>query len=194
MINRNDEVQQLEVELKELKAAFDKYFMGIDRVAPLKLRDDLNKKINRFLTQVGNNTAKRFRAQSLKASYVSLNSYWTRTTKQIEEGTYYRDRQRLKHKNDLAEAAEVVKPPVAKAKEARPPARGNEAVDKLYKSFLTARSRVGQSSNISAEAFRENLRRQSETIKKRYNCERVEFKVALKDGKAVLKAIPKMKS
>ena len=55
---------------------------------------------------------------------------------------------------------------------------------------MKARDKCGQASEMSYESVREVLSRQVRTIKSRYRCNSVKFKVTVEDGKAKVTAVP----
>ncbi len=61
----------------------------------------------------------------------------------------------------------------------------------LYKVYMDAKKRTGEASNLSVDALRSQIAKQVPQIRQKHGCEQVDFKVVLKDGKAMLKAIPK---
>ncbi len=66
-----------------------------------------------------------------------------------------------------------------------------QRLQQLYKVYMDAKKRTGEASNLSFEALRSQIAKQVPQIRQKHNCETVDFKVVLKDGKAMLKAIPK---
>lgn len=66
-----------------------------------------------------------------------------------------------------------------------------QRLQQLYKVYMDAKKRTGEASNLSFEALRSQIAKQVPQIRQKHNCEQVDFKVVLKDGKAMLKAIPK---
>ena len=90
-----DEVQTLSESVKKLRQEYDKYFMGLERLEPLKARDEVKKTMRRLMSEsLNKGTAKRFKLQSLQASLISYEAHWNRITRQIEEGTFKRDKLR----------------------------------------------------------------------------------------------------
>ena len=61
----------------------------------------------------------------------------------------------------------------------------------LHKVYVDAKKRTGESSSLTLEGLRAQVAKQVPAIRAKHNCEAVDFKVVLKDGKAMLKAIPK---
>jgi hypothetical protein len=66
-----------------------------------------------------------------------------------------------------------------------------QRLQQLYKVYMDAKKRTGEASSLSFEALRSQIAKQVPQIRQKHNCETVDFKVVLKDGKAMLKAIPK---
>lgn len=84
--------------IDRLKVMYEQYFMGIQKLAPAQLHRDADRQI-RELTQLNiRNTALRFRFANLTQKFGSYNTYWRRTMRQIEQGKYLRDIQRVARK------------------------------------------------------------------------------------------------
>ncbi len=77
--------------LDRLKTLYEQYFLGIQKQAPAFLHTDIERKL-RDLTQLSiRNTGLRYRLATLQQKFGSYNSYWRRTLRQIENGTYFRN-------------------------------------------------------------------------------------------------------
>jgi uncharacterized coiled-coil DUF342 family protein len=181
------EIAQLEKKLNQLKTEYDKYFAGIERIEPSRLRDEVQRIIRQAGTWHITNTGMKFKRDNLIAQFNSYTQYWNRILRRIEEGTYERDVFKMK----LKEQAGPLNPlqPAAST-----PAEKNsgDGYDSVYKELMSARKKAGISTNsMDRRAFEENLKRQSESIKKKYGASRVDFVVGEKDGKPVIKAVPK---
>ncbi len=85
-----------EVRLARLKALYEQWFQGIERIEPSIARKELERVLELLKREQPRNTALRFRCQQLSARYGTYGIYWGRIAKQIEEGTYRRDLQRAK--------------------------------------------------------------------------------------------------
>lgn len=200
-----DPLVHAEQALKKLKSAYEKYFVGIERVEPAKERDALKKEVHRLLTDRTINTARKFRIQSLQASLITHESYWDRVVKQIEEGTHRRDvfrlRQRERQLQDQAQTESSPQEEQGTSQQAKPTTREKQPVQrrtafpdslvKLHDAYLRARVSTGDNRPLSIDAFATIVKKTMTNIKTQYKCQRVEFKVAVKQGKAVLKAVPK---
>jgi hypothetical protein len=97
-------LKDLETRLDRLKALYEMYFQGIERLEPAVPRKQVDRMFEMLRREQPRTTHLRFRYQSLTQRYTTLQTYWRRITRQIEEGTYRRDIQRLKRK-DAARSA-----------------------------------------------------------------------------------------
>jgi hypothetical protein len=61
----------------------------------------------------------------------------------------------------------------------------------LYDVYMQAKKRTGEQSSLTMDGLRKQIEKQIPAIKAKHKCETVDFKVVLKDGKAMLKAVPK---
>jgi hypothetical protein len=177
----------LEKKLNELKTEYDKYFSGIERIEPSRLRGDVQRMIRQAGTWHITNTALKFKRDNLVAQFNSYTQYWNRILRRIEDGTYERDVFKMK----LKERSGPLNPSKPAAAD---PSKGSSGAgfDSVYNALMSARKKAGVSTNsMDRAAFEENLRRQSEVIKKKYGASRVDFVVGEKDGKPVVKAVPK---
>ncbi|WP_375769927.1 hypothetical protein NR798_03290 [Archangium gephyra] len=92
----------------------------------------------------------------------------------------------------------AARPPAAKPAGARPPVAASGAGlsdDKLksvYDAYVAAkRQNKEDTSKMNYDSIAATLRKQVPELMKQHNAKSVEFKVVIKDGKAVLKAVPK---
>jgi hypothetical protein len=77
--------------LERVKTLYEQYFLGIQKQAPQFLHTDIERKL-RDLTQLQiRNTGLRYRLATLQQKFGAYNSYWKRTLRQIENGTYLRN-------------------------------------------------------------------------------------------------------
>src|SRR5215468_2738417 len=81
----------VEIALEELKAAYEQYFLGIERLPPVKEHQTLRKRFEQLRSTFNRTTSVRFRVQSLSSKVLSYERLWQRTMEEIENGTYKRD-------------------------------------------------------------------------------------------------------
>lgn len=84
-------LEELESRIERLKALYEQYFMGIEKLEPLVPRKDVDRRIQILRREQVRNTAQRFKFQTLVQRYNSFQQYWARVAREIENGTYHRD-------------------------------------------------------------------------------------------------------
>ncbi len=85
-IAMEEELVTLDKKLNRVRVLYDQYFMGIERLPPEMMRNDLDKAFMRSKIQRCRSTALKFRFRSTRQKYTSLKSYWDRIIRLIEEG------------------------------------------------------------------------------------------------------------
>ncbi|HET9623562.1 MAG TPA: hypothetical protein VFP84_19455, partial [Kofleriaceae bacterium] len=81
----------LDAALDRVKVLYEQYFLGIQKQPPTFLHTDIERKIRDIMQLQVRNTALRYRFATLQQKFGSYNSYWRRTLRQIENGTYARN-------------------------------------------------------------------------------------------------------
>lgn len=84
-------LSDVETRLDRLKALYEQWFQGMERLEPTIARKETDRRMVLLRKELPRNTALRFRFQTLVQRYTTLQSYWGRVARQIEEGTYRRD-------------------------------------------------------------------------------------------------------
>lgn len=103
-------VGELETRVDRLRALYEQYFMGIEKMAPSVPHKDVERRIQVLRKEQIRNTAVRFRFQMIIQRYNTYQTHWQRICRQIEEGTYKRDMLRAQRRFKPA-AAEVESDP-----------------------------------------------------------------------------------
>ncbi|HEX7842839.1 MAG TPA: hypothetical protein VF469_35440, partial [Kofleriaceae bacterium] len=80
----------LDTTLDRVRVLYEQYFLGIQKQPPAYLHTDVERKIRELAQIQIRNTALRYRFATLQQKFGSYNSYWRRTLRQIENGTYTR--------------------------------------------------------------------------------------------------------
>src|SRR5437870_5617103 len=85
------EVEELELRVERLRALYDQYFMGIEKLEPQVQKKDVDRRIWVLRREQIRNTGIRFKFQTVMQRYSTFQQYWARTVREIESGTYRRD-------------------------------------------------------------------------------------------------------
>ena len=86
-----EETAELEESLASLRAVYEQYFLGNERLPPTRAHDDFRKRLNKLKSGMVRNTAVKFRISSLHNKFLTYERLWQRTLQEIENGTYKRD-------------------------------------------------------------------------------------------------------
>ncbi len=87
-------LDDLERKIERLRALHESFFLGVERRPPHIPRQELNRLMLETQQVSIRNAAQRFRFQSLSQRWTLLTTYWNRTLREIESGTYRRDLQK----------------------------------------------------------------------------------------------------
>jgi len=190
-----DRLDELEQRMFLLKIEYEKYFTGIERKEPLRDRQEIQRMLRDFIDEPIRSAQQRFRHQSLKSRFQSLELYWTRNLIQMERGTH----NKLKFRADLKEqrAAPGAVPETLSAEQQQVLRERQEQLERedrayrlVFEKYMEARKQCGQAGEISYDAMRDALRNQVRQIKATYNVPSVKFRIVVENGKAKVKAVP----
>jgi hypothetical protein len=85
------ELEDVEVRIDQTRAYYEQYFMGMERVEPQKPRLEIERRIKVLRKEQIRNTAQRFKFNMLVQRFNTLQQYWGRVVREIENGTFKRD-------------------------------------------------------------------------------------------------------
>jgi hypothetical protein len=206
------ECSDIEEAIAALRMSYEQYFLGIDRKPPTNDHKELKRRIERVRSSFTRQTAAKFRVQSIVAKFTTYERLWSRTLMEMENGTYRRDlfkarlhaQDRNKKPEDKQESAPAPAQAPAPAKPAAPAAAAapasnvpgealsDQKLKAVFNAYLTAKKQCREDvSKLSYEQVAANLRKQVPELMKKTGASGVEFKVVIKDGKAILRAVPK---
>jgi hypothetical protein len=196
------EMARLETKVEQLKMEYEQYFCGMVKREPYKLRDEVQKIVTRWSTTTINNTMYKFRFRSLVARYGSMRGYWDRCLREIDEGTFKRDRFRS-NLHDLERKEKKERRGKLDSRLATNEILEQEGFgertdphrcDALYEALLVAKEACGESTaGLDRQGFEHLISKQRELVRQRYDCEEVEFNVTVENAKVKLLAKPKKK-
>jgi len=184
--------EALEAELAALKARYEQYFLGIDRKPPSTAHRLLKQKVDGLKPAMARTTVVKLKVQNLHQKLQTYERLWARTCQEMENGTYHRDlfkaRLHARQREDQIGQTEPAPPRVEKPAD---PLEEHK-LRAIYDSFLAVKQQCGEDiSRVTFDSVASALRKQVPAVLKKHNATSVEFKVAVSEGKAVLKAIPK---
>jgi hypothetical protein len=210
MATIDEELAQLERDIRQLKIEYDQYFGGGRKRPPTEIEWRIELLIKRYAERGGDlKYGQRFRLNNLTQTYAKYKDIFRKRTQQKEEGKVQRhfgaaakaiEAERA-HKNSdkpvetLAALAETAALPPAQGAfrvTCSEPEHEAEKVDQLYQAFLEAKQRAGeQTGKLSRSSFNEFVLKKTKDLRKQKNCRDVEYVVEVVDGQVKLKALVK---
>jgi hypothetical protein len=210
MATIDEELAQLERDIRQLKIEYDQYFGGGRKRPPTEIEWRIELLIKRYAERGGDlKYGQRFRLNNLTQTYAKYKDIFRKKTQQKEEGKVQRhfgaaakaiEAERA-HKNPEkhpeAPAGTPVAPPAGAAQgpfrvTCSEPEREPDKVDQLYQAFLQAKQQAGeQTGKLSRSSFNEFVLKKTKDLQKQKNCRDVEYVVEVVDGQVKLKALVK---
>lgn len=174
-------LDRFEHKLEELRILYEQHFVDILPFAPDKEHKEIKRFKRELLKAPFKNSAKRFRMRQLITRLNTLETYWMRVQKEREEGKYIKDIFRA----DIREAA--IKEAEKMSGESGAAERGFQ---QLFGSYQDAMKKAGmKSDNVNYDAFRNSLIKQARMMKEKHGVKKLNYKIVVKGGKAVVKAV-----
>jgi hypothetical protein len=188
-------LDELERDIEALRLAFEKYFLRVDKAAPVRQRDRLDRKIRGFEGIYLRTTALRFRLAGLRARYVTYGHYWARVLDEIERGVWRRDLHRgmpraTQPPADAAAGAAPAITPATTTPASAPlidPTHAKDVFDRL----VAAKAAVGESTEgLTFPAFLRKLSREAPKLQEQNGGRPLAFDVEVKAGKVRVRVRP----
>ena len=186
----NAKLNEVERAIFRIKVAYEKYFNGIERFEPLKELEDLKRTIREIMLQPINNTQQRYRFTQLKARLSSMEMYWKRNVSMMERGVHPKQQFRANLRANQSQEEAALRQQEARDRQNMERQIEEREFRSVFDQLVDARRQTGQSTDISFDSIKENLKRQRRMIKSKYKCDSVQFRVEIQDGKPKMKAVP----
>lgn len=207
MATIDEELAQLERDIRQLKIEYEMFFGGGRKRPPTEVEWRIELIIKRYSERGGElKYGQRFRYNNLTQTYAKYKDMFRKRTAQREEGTIQRH---------FGAAAKAIEAERARAraqapqepKEAAPasaaeqksfrvafsePDKEAQKVDQLYQAFVDAKKQVGEETHkLTRSGFNEFVRKKTKDLQSKKNCRDVEYVVETVDGQVKLKALVK---
>ena len=195
----DEELESLDDALRRLKVEYDVFFGGGSRKKPADLEWRVQSLIKRFSDSQKLNFAQRFKYNAIAQRYAIFSELWRQKLRIKEEG-YRRPEdaalsiQGLRTEEERA-AAHALKAKLADELantfliECRNVEREPERVRLLFDAMMQAKQRTGDP-NLKGQfdSFLAFIKSKTEQLREEFHCERVEFRVELRDQRVRLVA------
>ena len=212
-----DELRQLDNEIRKLKIQFDLYFVGANPKPPIDQRDALEKQVKKHQNTNMKNLGDRFLYNSIVNKFNAYSELWAKSMRVREEGARLHPLAVHKaHQAALTETGGTAGPvtqaapaagtrhgrAAAAARAARTDAaegsvwrvsateRDQERLKGFYQDFIAAKNQAGDSKKPTFDAFAREIAKHAAALKGKADCEAIDFKIYSKDNKVSIKAKP----
>ncbi|HLZ93161.1 MAG TPA: MXAN_5187 C-terminal domain-containing protein [Candidatus Acidoferrum sp.] len=197
MATIDEEMSQLEKDIRQLKIEYDQFFGGGRKRPPSEIEWRIETIIKRYAERGGElKFGQRFKYNNLTQTYAKYKDIFRKKVQQKEEGKVQRH---------FGAAAKAIEAERAKATAAASPAPQPTAfrmicsepesepakVDQLYRAFQDAMQQTGGSVKQSRENFADFVSKKTKELQKQKNCREVEYVVEVVNGEVKLKALVK---
>jgi hypothetical protein len=204
MATIDEELAQMERDIRQLKIEYDMFFGGGRKRPPTEVEWRIELIVKRYAERAGEmKFNQRFRFSNLSQTYAKYKDIFRKRMAKHEEGKVDRHfgaaAKAIEAERARLTAATEKKEPAAAAAEARAfrmvcsePEREGEKVDKLYEAFVQAKQQAGEeTSKLTRSGFNEFVRKKTKDLQNSKNCRDVEYVVETVDGQVKLKALVK---
>jgi hypothetical protein len=201
MATIDEDLSQLERDIRQLKIEYDMYFGGGRKRPPTEIEWRIELIVKRYGERGGDmKFGQRFRFSNLSQTYAKYKDVFRKRLQQREEGKVQRhfgaaakaieaERARAQAATEAAASAEAAKVfrVVCTA-----PEKETDKVEQLYEAFVRAKQLAGEEmGKMTRAAFNEFVRKKTKDLQKQKNCNEVEYVVETIDGQVKLKALVK---
>jgi len=205
MATIDEELAQLERDIRQLKIEYDQYFGGGRKRPPTEIEWRIEQLVKRYGERGGDlKFGQRFRFNNLTQTYAKYKDIFRKRVQQKEEGKVQRHfgaaAKAIEAERAQAHAAETgaagsatpAGPGAAFRVVCSSPESETEKVEQLYQAFVQAKEQAGeQTGKLSRSNFNEFVRKKTKDLQKEKNCREVEYVVEVVDGQVKLKALVK---
>jgi hypothetical protein len=201
MATIDEELSQLERDIRQLKIEYDMYFGGGRKRPPTEIEWRIELIVKRYAERGGEmKYNQRFRFSNLSQTYAKYKDVFRKRLAQREEGKVQRHfgaaAKAIEAERAKAQAAVVAAASAEAAKVFRvvctAPEKEADKVEQLYEAFVRAKKEAGEEMHKMTRAgFNEFVRKKTKDLQKQKNCKEVEYVVETVDGQVKLKALVK---
>src|SRR6516164_3817306 len=206
MATIDEELAQLERDIRQLKIEYDMYFGGGRKRPPNEVEWRIELLVKRYSERGGElKFAQRFRFNNLCQTYAKYKDIFRKRVAQREEGKVQRhfgaaaraiEAERARTQPETSSKGSSAATAAVESRGFRmvcsEPEKEPRKVDELYDAFLRAKQEAGEeTSKLNRAGFNEFVRKTTKDLQTKKNCRDVEYVVETVDGQVKLKAVVK---
>lgn len=197
MATIDEDLSQLEKDIRQLKIDYEQYFGGGKSRPPTDTEWRIETMLKRYSDRAGAmNYSHRFRYSNLAQTYSKYKEIFRKRLKKKEEGSVQRhfgaaakeiEKERARKRGGEQRSNAVTQFPFAVS--CKDPDHEKKKVEQLFAAFRNAKEQARESTaKLTLETFQQFVRQKTDQLKKQKNVREVEYVVALEGKRALLKA------
>ena len=191
----DEDLSQLERDVRQLKIEYEQYFGGGKMRPPAEIEWRIETMIKRHGDRGASmNYSQRFRYTNLAQTYAKYREIFRKRLKQKEEGNVQRHfgaaaREIERERAQKKASSQTAGPQFPYVVSCKDPEHEKKKVEQLYGALCVAKEQAGESmDNLTIASFQQFVRQKTEDLKKDKHADEVEFVVSLENQRARLKA------
>ena len=184
----DEELNQFEKDIRQLKIEYEQYFGGGRKRPPTEIEWRLELMAKRYAERSGElKFGQRFRYNNLSQTYAKYKDVFRKRLQQKEEGKVSRHFGSAAKKIEAERAEKALFRVVCSR-----PEQEADKITKLYEAFLEAKQKAGEDTiKFTRSNFHEFVMKKTKDLQKTKNCKDVEYVVEVTEGHVKLKALVK---
>ncbi|GAC1662058.1 MAG: hypothetical protein NVS9B4_15220 [Candidatus Acidiferrum sp.] len=199
----DEELAQMERDIRQLKIEYDQFFGGGRKRPPTEIEWRIELLVKRYGERAGElKYGQRFRFNNLTQTYAKYKDVFRKRTQQKEEGKVQRHFGAAAKEIEAERARKQAAAEAAKAAGngaslpfhmvCSQPEQEADKVALLYEAFMQAKEVAGEhTANMTRSNFHEFVLQKTRDLQKQKKCHEVEYVVEVVDGQVKLKALVK---
>jgi hypothetical protein len=205
MATIDEELAQMERDIRQLKIEYDMFFGGGRKRPPTEVEWRIELLVKRYAERAGElKFGQRFRFNNLAQTYAKYKEVFRKRMVKHEEGKVDRhfgaaakaiEAERARKQAEAektAPAAAVVEQSKVFRMVCSEPEKEPQKVDQLFEAFKQAKQQAGEETGkLTREGFNEFVRKKTQDLQTKKKCREVEYVVETVDGQVKLKALVK---
>jgi hypothetical protein len=190
-----EELDQLEVLIRQLKQQYDIFFAGAAPRQPFETRKEVDRIVSRLGGQRMQRFSDRYRYNALASRFQTYCELWAKNLRMMEEG-YRPGGVRKAPPPSVSPPSGKVQaragPQVLYKSRFRDPTAEDDSFKAFYDRYVEAqRAQGGEGAGVGYSTFLKAIAQKTEAIKTKSGCSRVAYSIVVKgDGAVTLKAAP----
>lgn len=159
-------IDEIEARINALRIHYEQYFAGVEKRAPIREQEDLERDLRRLNQRKIMQTELRYKFNNLSSRFHVYQGMWERLQREMDEGRF----QRHKHKTSPAETVD----------------KTATEVERIYTDYnnICQQCHVPVPSRAQLEGF---IKQQRDNIKAKYGNVQCQFQVTCENGKPKIK-------